>query len=105
MFGLKPRIPELKGNELEQQLKDRAPVFILDVRTPAEFRQGHIPQAHLIPLGELGRRLGEIPKDKTIVTVCHSGARSRMAASQLQKAGYQVMNLAGGMLRWSGPVR
>ena len=106
MFGLKPRVAEITAAELEHQLKQSGKdVYVLDVRTPPEFQQGHIPGAKLMPLAELGRRLHEIPKEQTVVTVCHSGSRSRMAASWLQKAGYEVKNLAGGMLRWHGPVR
>ncbi len=105
MFGLKPRIAEISAAELEQQLKQSAKdVWVLDVRTPREFQRGHIPGAKLVPLAELAARLHEIPKEQTVITVCHSGARSRMAASWLQKAGYEVKNLAGGMLRWHGPV-
>ncbi|MCL5116116.1 MAG: rhodanese-like domain-containing protein [Firmicutes bacterium] len=105
MFGFGPKIPELQAAELEQQLKGSPEIYVLDVRTLAEFRQGHIPGAHLVPVNELGHRMHEIPQDKTIVTVCRSGSRSRMAASQLQRAGYTVKNLSGGMLRWKGPVK
>ncbi len=104
MFGLKPRIAQISAAELEEQLKQLASVYVLDVRTPAEFKQGHIPQAKLVPLAELGSRLHEIPQERTVITVCHSGSRSRVAASWLQQAGYEVKNLVGGMLRWRGPV-
>ncbi|MCY0877383.1 MAG: rhodanese-like domain-containing protein [Firmicutes bacterium] len=104
MFGFGPKIPEMTPQELEQHIKDRA-VFVLDVRTVAEFRQAHIPQAYHIPLGELPHRLHEVPADRPVVTVCRSGSRSRMAAQHLQKAGYTVHNLQGGMLQWKGPVR
>jgi sulfur dioxygenase len=78
-------------------------VTIVDVREAAEFNGpiGRIPGAHLIPLGELAVRAGEIGKERPIVTVCRSGARSAQAVVILQKAGFtQVANLAGGMLRW-----
>jgi sulfur dioxygenase len=76
---------------------------ILDVREPDEFTGslGHIEGAKLIPLGELQARAGELAKNKPIVAVCRSGARSAQATVLLQKAGFaRVANLAGGMLRW-----
>lgn len=104
MFGWKPKISEITGSELQDELQSRATIFVVDVRTPGEFREGHIPEAHLMPLNELSQYFGDIPKDETVVTVCRSGTRSRMAASRLQKAGFEVKNLSGGMLKWKGPV-
>ena len=91
---------EIQPHALEE-LGER--VEVIDVREPAEFTGalGHIAGAKLIPLGELGKRLGEVSRDKPVVAVCRSGARSAQAVSQLQKAGFgEVANLAGGMLRW-----
>jgi sulfur dioxygenase len=76
---------------------------IVDVREADEFAGalGHIAGARLLPLGELERRAGELSKDRPVVTVCRSGARSAQAASILRKLGFEkVANLAGGMLRW-----
>lgn len=84
---------------------------IVDVREADEFAGpfGHIAGARLLPLGDLGKRAGELAKDHPIVTVCRSGARSAQAAVMLRKAGFEkVANLAGGMLRWRAqnlPVR
>ncbi|MEP7298569.1 MAG: rhodanese-like domain-containing protein [Burkholderiales bacterium] len=78
-------------------------VQIIDVREPQEFTDalGHIPGARLLPLSELAARAGEIDRDRPVVTVCRSGARSAQATVMLQKAGFKdVANLAGGMLRW-----
>lgn len=76
---------------------------ILDVRETAEFDGplGHIPNAHLIPLGELGERAQELDGDRPIVAVCRAGGRSAQATNILRKAGFtKVANLPGGMLRW-----
>jgi rhodanese-related sulfurtransferase len=55
----------------------------------------------LLPLPELDQRLGEIPGDRPVVVVCHSGSRSALATQQLLKAGRsQVANLRGGLHRW-----
>ena len=91
---------EIQPQALEE-LGER--VEIIDVREPAEFggALGHISGAKLIPLGELAKRAGEVSRDKPVVTVCRSGARSAQAVALLQKAGLsEVANLAGGMLRW-----
>jgi glyoxylase-like metal-dependent hydrolase (beta-lactamase superfamily II)/rhodanese-related sulfurtransferase len=78
-------------------------IQIIDVREPAEFTDvlGHIRGARLLPLSQLAARTDEVRRDRPVVTVCRSGARSAQATVLLQKAGYtQVANLAGGMLRW-----
>ena len=80
-----------------------AKVQIVDVRESSEFTGslGHVRGAQLIPLGELQARVAELARDRPIVAVCRSGARSAQALVLLQKAGFsEVANLAGGMLRW-----
>jgi sulfur dioxygenase len=84
--------------------ENRNAAQVIDVREPAEFAGplGHIPGAKLIPLSQLASRAGEIPKDRPIVAVCRSGARSAQATTILRKAGFdKVANLTGGMLRWN----
>jgi rhodanese-related sulfurtransferase len=76
---------------------------VVDVREPAEFNGslGHIDAAVLLPLGSLNERQSSLRRDKPIVTVCRSGARSAQATVLLAKAGFdKVANLSGGMLRW-----
>ena len=78
-------------------------VQIVDVREATEFSGplGHIQGAALIPLGELTARAGELARERPVVAVCRSGARSAQACVILQRAGFtDVANLAGGMLRW-----
>jgi metal-sulfur cluster biosynthetic enzyme/rhodanese-related sulfurtransferase len=87
-------------------LHQRTPaLFVLDVRTPAEFASGHIPDAHLIPLDELEDRLRELPaKDAAMLVHCAAGGRSTAACEMLGQHGYtQLMNLVGGMHAWPGP--
>lgn len=94
-------IPELTPHELNEKLKDKQKFILIDVRQPEEFKNGHVPGAKLIPLGELSRRLNELPKDKEIACICASGSRSSSAARMLAKQGYTVMNVRGGMYLWS----
>lgn len=76
--------------------------FMLDVREPDEWNAGHIPGATLIPLGELSRRLSEIPKDREIVVICRSGNRSAEGRDILLNAGFeQVTSMGGGMNKWA----
>ena len=91
---------EIDPHGLEEHLHD---VQILDVREPDEFKGplGHIIGARLIPLGELAGRLGELQRDRPIVTVCRAGSRSAQAVAILAQNGFtDVANLTGGMLRW-----
>lgn len=68
---------------------------IVDVRTPAEYKGGHIKGSVNIPLQSLQANLGKIPKNKTIITCCASGMRSGSAKSILKSAGYEVHNGGG----------
>ncbi len=72
---------------------------LVDVRTPGEFKGGHIDGARNIPVAEISGRLKEIPKDKPVVVYCRSGARSSQAAGVLTNAGYEAHNL-GPMSAW-----
>ncbi len=78
-------------------------IQVIDVREPDEFNGalGHVRGARLVPLGSLAARAGELSKERPIVTVCRSGARSAQATVLLARAGFdKVANLSGGMLRW-----
>jgi rhodanese-related sulfurtransferase len=75
--------------------------LLLDVREPDEFAAGHAPDAKCVPLGELGARLDELTGTATVVCVCRSGARSAAAAEALTAAGYDAINLVGGMIAWA----
>ena len=79
-------------------------LFVLDVRTPAEYASGHIPDAHLIPVDELEDRLRELPpKDSVMLVHCAVGGRSTAACQTLGLHGYtRLLNLVGGMHTWPG---
>ena len=74
---------------------------LIDVRTPNEFKSGHVAKAKNIPLNTISKKMKNIPKDKPVVLICRTGNRSGMAARQLAGAGYEnIINLKGGMMRW-----
>jgi rhodanese-related sulfurtransferase len=75
-------------------------VWMLDVREPDEWDSGHAPEAHLIPMGSVMHRIDEIPDDAKVVVVCHSGYRSWQVTKALVAAGYDAVNIAGGMEAW-----
>jgi rhodanese-related sulfurtransferase len=78
-----------------------AGAWLLDVREDDEWRAGHAPDATHIPLGELGARAAEVPKDTTVYVICRSGSRSARAAFALVGAGWDAVNVAGGMQEWA----
>lgn len=93
-------LPEQIDVATANTLRSDPNVFFLDVREPEEYAAGHIPEAQLIPLGQLASRLNELPKDKTIVAVCRSDNRSGQATQYLLQQGFNVHNMDGGMIAW-----
>jgi len=96
---------EVEPRALAQALATPAPPYVLDVREAWEFALGHLPGAHLVPLGHLPAHLGEIPRHRELVTVCHHGGRSLSARALLIRAGFApVRSLAGGMDAWAAEI-
>ncbi len=100
IFG--PPVPTIQARELHEELSKARRPFLLDVRQPEEFRLGHIAGTKLIPLGELSRRLNEVPRNREIVCICATGHRSVPAARKLIAAGYPAQSLKNGMIAWHG---
>jgi rhodanese-related sulfurtransferase len=92
------QVPEVDPSAAARELEEGA--VALDVREDDEWDAGHIAGALHVPVGELGARLAEVPKDRVIVAVCRSGNRSAHVALALARAGYRARNLAGGMKAW-----
>ena len=80
-------------------------VDLLDVRTPQEYREGHIPGSQNVPLQQLDK-VEEVTenKDTVLYVYCRSGARSRQAVSLLQAMGYTNVRNIGGIAAYSGKV-
>jgi hydroxyacylglutathione hydrolase len=88
-------IDGLHGKRKDEEL------FVLDVREKEEYAEGHIPGAVNIYVGELEKRLGEVPSDHPVVSVCSTGNRSGLGASILSRGSFKkVYNLIGGMTAW-----
>ena len=98
------KVPEMTPRELKTRLDRGDDLYILDVREPHEYQICNI-KGHLLPLGELPRRVHELDSSREIVAQCRSGKRSAEAVDFLRKAGFRkIHNLKGGILAWSDEV-
>ena len=91
--------PEVEAEEGRRLVDGGA--FLLDVREADEWDAGHAPEATWIPMGDLQARVGELPRDVTIVAICRTGSRSAAVTAALIGAGYDAVNLGGGMRAWA----
>jgi phage shock protein E len=84
--------PQTAATKLYQELAKGGRILVIDVRTPKEYSEAHIPEAINIPIDELPKKLEEmkVSRDTTIVTMCDHGGRSSRAALELQKLGYKT---------------
>jgi rhodanese-related sulfurtransferase len=90
--------PEISATEAVDLLAGDA--VLLDVREQHEWDAGHAPQARHLAMSELAGRVSEIPVDVAVICVCHVGGRSAAVAAALNRAGFQALNLSGGMAAW-----
>jgi len=79
----------------------RRDLVLVDVRQPAELRRERIHRSVNIPLGQLRDRLHELDRDRQVAFLCHSGARSSRATGIAIKAGYDAVNVRGGLIGWN----
>src|SRR3989440_2876869 len=97
-------IAEIQPEELKRRLDAGEDIFVLDVREPHEYQICNL-NGHLIPLGDLPKRMNELDSSREIVAHCRSGVRSGKAVDFLRQAGFRkVKNLAGGILAWADKV-
>jgi rhodanese-related sulfurtransferase len=97
-----PAIHNLSPKDADKLLAEGG-VLLIDVRTPKEFNEGHIPNAKLVPITELSKRMHELSADKTQPVLVYGGsdARSAKAAHTLYRNGFKdVYNLSGGLRAW-----
>jgi rhodanese-related sulfurtransferase len=81
--------------------KVAAGAYLIDVREQDEWDRGHAPQAHSVPMSRLNELIEQIPSDQEVLVVCLSGGRSARVSSALADAGYQPLNVLGGMSAWA----
>jgi rhodanese-related sulfurtransferase len=75
-------------------------LVLVDVREASERARGFAPGSQHLPLGQLKRRLRELPTDRPLAFICQTGRRSAMAATAARRAGVDAHNVAGGMIAW-----
>ena len=90
---------EINPREAHERLR-RGTAVLIDVREPWEFAIVHAPRAELVPLGELGSRLDDMPRDREILFICQTGSRSLAAAGWAREAGLNAVSVAGGTSVW-----
>ena len=96
---------DINAQQLDEQLKRGADVYLLDVREPHEWSTGHLEHATHIPMREIPARLADIPKDRDVIVICRSGARSANVQQFLKANGItRVRNLIGGLIAWKRDV-
>ena len=93
-----PHAPAVSADKAMEMLKEGA--ILVDIREMDEWSAGHAPTAIHIPMGELGTKATELSATSQILFICRSGRRSDHAVGALVKAGYDAINLTGGMQAW-----
>ena len=82
------------------EAQERNDLVLVDVRQRPEWRSGVASGVLLIPLNELPRRIGELPRERTVAFLCRSGHRSTLAARRARRHGFDVVSVKGGMIAW-----
>jgi adenylyltransferase/sulfurtransferase len=96
---------DITVEELKQRLDRGEKVFVLDVRNPEEYQICQLPGSKLLPLPDLQRRFGELPKDQEMVVHCKSGMRSAKAIAFLKQQGFnKLRNVKGGITAWAEKI-
>jgi rhodanese-related sulfurtransferase len=100
-------IPQVDPREARRRVMEPAPggetAALIDVREPWEYQEVRAPEATLIPMSQFMQRVGEVPRDREALIICHTGQRSQRVAQFLARQGYEhVANVSGGMEAWEG---
>ena len=97
------KVPEITAADLETRLDHRAPVQLIDVRTPGEYASGHIDGAINVPINQLRSALLTLTLDpqRPVIAICQTAHRSPPAVRLLRQAGFRAQQLRGGMIAWN----
>lgn len=103
----KDSIIVVNNNDFAKILSDTSSIPLIDVRTPAEYSGGHIPNAINIDISgsDFDSRVSELDKNEPVAVYCRSGKRSNNAAQRMVKLGFvKIYDLQGGIVSWNGKV-
>ncbi|MGP0580425.1 rhodanese-like domain-containing protein [Paenibacillus peoriae] len=96
------KVPKITTpQEVAARLNSGEKLYILDVREPEEWTDGHVAGAIHIPLGLLSERMPELDLSQELIVICRSGNRSGLACELLSEKGFNVVNMAGGLNNWT----
>lgn len=102
-FIKKTKVNSIPINEIDKLIEKAE---VIDIREPYEYKSGSISSAKNIPMGNLlANPQKYLSQDKTYYLMCQSGGRSSMAARDLTKQGYKVINMDGGIISYTGTHR
>lgn len=91
----------INSTEAKKLVEQKKNIYLLDVRTQDEYRQARMKGGVLIPINEIERRLGEVPKNRPVLVYCAVGSRSNLVAGFLAGKGYpEVYNMQDGLVGW-----
>lgn len=92
---------DITSREAKALLEKNRNIYLLDVRTPQEYKQAKLAGSVLIPIDEFERRVKEVPRNRPVLVYCAVGSRSRPVASYLARLGNkEVYNMSDGIVGW-----
>lgn len=102
MFNFFKSGNSISPKEAKERLASGDKVYLIDVRTPEEYKEGHIRGSILVPLDSLKSKIEKVvpQKDSEIIVYCRSGARAGTAQSEIFKMGYTNVKNLGGIMQW-----
>ena len=97
-----PAFAEIDVETLDRMRRGGEPLLIVDVREPWEVETCSFDDSLAIPMGDFVERVEDLPRDRTLVVVCHHGIRSAQVAAWMRQNGFEnAVNLAGGIDAWA----
>ena len=104
--GTATKYQDLYAEDFQEKLQEKKNAILVDARTPEEFESRRIPQSININIMDrtFMTQVAALDKTKTYFIYCRSGARSGQACVMMSNQGFEVYNLAGGIMGWSGDI-